>query len=47
MHRNAMAGVLMTDPIWVPGRNLTEVDAVKLYKSRDEAGQRSRQLSTQ
>jgi hypothetical protein len=30
---NAMAGVLMTEPLWVPGRNLTEVDAVKLYKA--------------
>jgi hypothetical protein len=30
---NAMAGVLMTEPLWVPGRNLTEADAVKLYKS--------------
>jgi hypothetical protein len=30
---NAMAGVLMTEPLWVPGRHLTEDDAVKLYKS--------------
>jgi hypothetical protein len=29
---NSMAGVLMTEPLWVPGRNLTEADAVKLYK---------------
>jgi len=30
---NAMAGVLMTEPLWVRGRNLTEQDAVALYKS--------------
>jgi hypothetical protein len=30
---NAMAGVLMTEPLWVPGRNLTEADAVALYKA--------------
>lgn len=30
---NAMAGVLMTAPLWMPGRNLTEVDAVALYKA--------------
>ena len=30
---NAMAGVLMTDPFWVRGRNLTEADAVALYKA--------------
>ena len=30
---NAMAGVLMTEPLWKPGRNLTEADAVKLYKA--------------
>ena len=30
---NAMAGVLMTEPLWTPGRNLTEADAVKLYKA--------------
>ena len=30
---NAMAGVLMTEPLWVPGRNLTEDDAVALYKA--------------
>jgi hypothetical protein len=30
---NAMVGVLMTEPLWVPGRNLTEADAVKLYKA--------------
>jgi hypothetical protein len=29
---NAMAGVLMTEPFWVRGRNLTEKDAVALYK---------------
>lgn len=29
---NAMAGLLMTDPFWVKGRNLTEADAVALYK---------------
>ena len=29
---NATAGVLMTDPLWVQGRNLTEKDAVALYK---------------
>ena len=29
---NAMAGVLMTEPLWVTGRNLTEDDAVALYK---------------
>jgi hypothetical protein len=30
---NAMAGVLMTEPLWVPGRSLTEADAVTLYKA--------------
>ena len=30
---NAMAGVLMTDPFWVKGRDLTEKDAVALYKA--------------
>ncbi len=30
---NAMAGVLMTEPFWVRGRNLTEKDAVALYRS--------------
>jgi len=30
---NAMAAVLMTEPLWVPGRNLTEDDAVALYKA--------------
>jgi len=30
---NAMAGSLMTEPFWVKGRALTEVDAVKLYKA--------------
>ncbi len=30
---NAMAGSLMTDPFWVPGRNLTEADAVDLYEA--------------
>jgi hypothetical protein len=30
---NAMAGVLMTEPLWVRGRNLTEQDAVALYKA--------------
>ncbi len=29
---NAMAGVLMTDPLWVSSRVLTEADAVALYK---------------
>lgn len=28
---NAMAGVLMTEPFWKPGRLLTESDAVRLY----------------
>lgn len=28
---NAMAGVLMTDPFWKPGRILAEADAVRLY----------------
>ena len=28
---NAMAGLLMTDPFWTPGRVLNEEDAVKLY----------------
>lgn len=28
---NAMAGALMTDPFWKTGRQLTEVDAVRLY----------------
>jgi hypothetical protein len=30
---NAMAGLLMTEPFWVRGRNLTEKDAVALYKA--------------
>ena len=30
---NAMAGVLMTEPLWTRGRNLTEADAVALYKA--------------
>jgi hypothetical protein len=30
---NAMAGVLMTEPFYVPGRTLTEDDAVALYKA--------------
>jgi hypothetical protein len=30
---NAMAGALMTEPLWKPGRTLTEKDAVKLYKA--------------
>jgi hypothetical protein len=30
---NAMAGVLMTDPLWVSKRRLTEKDAVALYKA--------------
>ena len=30
---NAMAGLLMTEPFWVRGRNLTENDAVALYKA--------------
>jgi hypothetical protein len=30
---NAMAGVLMTSPLWVPGRSLLEADAVALYKA--------------
>lgn len=30
---NAMAGALMTEPLWKSGRNLTEKDAVALYKS--------------
>ena len=30
---NAMAGVLMTEPLWTRGRNLVEADAVALYKS--------------
>jgi hypothetical protein len=30
---NAMAGVLMTEPLWVRGRNLTEANAVALYKA--------------
>ena len=29
---NAMAGVLMTEPLWVSGRTLTEANAVALYK---------------
>ena len=29
---NAMVGALMTEPLWVRGRKLTEVDAVALYK---------------
>lgn len=29
---NAMAGLLMTDPIWVPGRELTEEDALAIYE---------------
>jgi hypothetical protein len=28
---NAVAGLLMTEPFWQPGRRLTERDAVKLY----------------
>lgn len=28
---NAMVGLLMTDPFWQPGRNLTEIDAVRIY----------------
>src|SRR5882672_8003142 len=30
---NAMAGVLMTEPLWIRGRNLAEADAVALYKT--------------
>ena len=30
---NAMAGVLMTEPLWKSGRTLTEKDAVALYKA--------------
>lgn len=30
---NAMAGALMTEPLWKSGRNLTEKDAVALYKA--------------
>jgi hypothetical protein len=30
---NAMAGALMTEPLWKPGRTLLEKDAVKLYKA--------------
>ena len=30
---NAMVGVCMTEPLWVPGRNLTEDDAVALTGS--------------
>jgi hypothetical protein len=30
---NAMAGVLMSEPLWVSGRNLSESDAVALYKA--------------
>jgi len=30
---NAMAGALMTDPLYVPGRNLGESDAVALYSA--------------
>jgi len=30
---NAMAGALMTEPLWVRGRNLTEANAVALYKT--------------
>ena len=30
---NAMAGLLMTEPFWVRGRDLTETDAVALYKA--------------
>jgi hypothetical protein len=30
---NAMAGALMTEPLWKSGRNLTEKDAVTLYKA--------------
>jgi hypothetical protein len=30
---NAMAGVLMTEPLWIKGRNLAETDAVALYKA--------------
>ncbi len=29
---NAMAGVLMTEPFFTPGRNLTEADALRLYE---------------
>lgn len=29
---NAMAGLLMTEPLWRSGRTLTEADAVALYK---------------
>ena len=30
---NAMAGVLMTEPLWTRGRTLVEADAVALYQS--------------
>jgi hypothetical protein len=30
---NAMAGLLMTEPLWVRGRTLGESDAIALYKS--------------
>jgi hypothetical protein len=30
---NAMAGLLMTEPLWISGRTLTEGDAVALYKA--------------
>jgi hypothetical protein len=30
---NAMAGLLMTEPLWTPGRTLTESNAVALYKA--------------
>lgn len=30
---NAMAGALMTEPLWVRGRSLTEANAVALYKT--------------
>jgi hypothetical protein len=30
---NAMAGSLMTEPFWKPGRTLVEADAVNLYKA--------------
>ena len=30
---NAMAGVLVTEPFWVPTRTLTEADAVSLYEA--------------
>ncbi len=33
---NAMAGVLMTSPVWHAGLKLTEADAVRLYKDATE-----------